>query len=91
MRPDLEVTLIESDARKAAFLGEAARRMGLVIDLDICVGCHACAVNCKDWNTGGEMAPPAWLQRFIITGRFAFSSTCLVTPPRINWRRRECE
>ena len=27
LRPDLEVTLIESDARKAAFLGEAARRM----------------------------------------------------------------
>src|SRR4030095_5516772 len=29
LRPDLEVTLIESNARKAAFLGEAARRMGL--------------------------------------------------------------
>jgi Fe-S-cluster-containing dehydrogenase component len=22
------------------------RKLGLVIDLDICVGCHACAVNC---------------------------------------------
>jgi 16S rRNA (guanine527-N7)-methyltransferase len=29
LRPDLQVTLIEADARKAAFLGEAARRMGL--------------------------------------------------------------
>jgi 16S rRNA (guanine527-N7)-methyltransferase len=29
LRPDLGVTLIEADARKAAFLGEAARRMGL--------------------------------------------------------------
>jgi Fe-S-cluster-containing dehydrogenase component len=29
------------------------KRLGLVIDLDICVGCHACAVNCKEWNTGG--------------------------------------
>lgn len=29
MRPDLQITLIESDARKAAFLGEAARKMGL--------------------------------------------------------------
>src|SRR5580698_5302219 len=29
LRPDLQVTLIESDARKSAFLGEAARRMGL--------------------------------------------------------------
>jgi len=34
-----------------------AKRLGLVIDLDICVGCHACAVNCKEWNTGGAMAP----------------------------------
>src|SRR5579864_7183884 len=29
LRPSLEVTLIEADARKAAYLGEAARRMGL--------------------------------------------------------------
>jgi Fe-S-cluster-containing dehydrogenase component len=35
----------------------AAKRLGLVIDLDTCVGCHACAVNCKEWNTGGHMAP----------------------------------
>ena len=33
------------------------KKLGLVIDLDTCVGCHACAVNCKEWNTGGEMAP----------------------------------
>ncbi len=35
----------------------AATRLGLVIDLDICVGCHACAVNCKEWNAGGHAAP----------------------------------
>ena len=29
LRPDLNVTLIEADARKAAFLGEASRRMEL--------------------------------------------------------------
>jgi Fe-S-cluster-containing dehydrogenase component len=34
-----------------------AKKLGLVIDLDICVGCHACAVNCKEWNTGGHSAP----------------------------------
>ena len=34
-----------------------ARRLGLVIDLDICVGCHACAVACKEWNSGGYHAP----------------------------------
>jgi len=33
------------------------KKLGLVIDLDTCVGCHACAVNCKEWNTGGHMAP----------------------------------
>ena len=32
-------------------------KLGLVIDLDTCVGCHACAVNCKEWNTGGHPAP----------------------------------
>jgi len=30
------------------------RQLGLVIDLDTCVGCHACAVNCKQWNSGGQ-------------------------------------
>ncbi|MEC9342842.1 MAG: 4Fe-4S dicluster domain-containing protein [Pseudomonadota bacterium] len=35
------------------------RKLGLVIDLDICVGCHACAVSCKEWNTGGYGAPLA--------------------------------
>ena len=33
------------------------RKLGLVIDLDTCVGCHACAVNCKQWNTSGPSAP----------------------------------
>ena len=33
------------------------KKLGLVIDLDICVGCHACSVNCKEWNTGGHSAP----------------------------------
>jgi len=33
------------------------KKLGLVIDLDICVGCHACAVSCKEWNTGGHSAP----------------------------------
>ncbi len=33
------------------------KRLGLVIDLDTCVGCHACVVSCKEWNTGGYPAP----------------------------------
>ena len=35
------------------------KKLGLVIDLDVCVGCHACVVNCKQWNTGGYGAPLA--------------------------------
>ncbi len=27
------------------------KRLGLVVDLDICVGCHACVVSCQEWNT----------------------------------------
>jgi len=38
VRPDLEVTLIESDARKAAFLGEAGRRMSLEKQPKIVIG-----------------------------------------------------
>ena len=26
------------------------KKLGLVIDLDTCVGCHACVVSCKEWN-----------------------------------------
>ena len=33
------------------------KKLGLVIDLDICVGCHACATACKEWNTSGHSAP----------------------------------
>ena len=33
------------------------KKLGLVIDLDTCVGCHACAVACKEWNAGGMSAP----------------------------------
>jgi Fe-S-cluster-containing dehydrogenase component len=35
------------------------KKLGLVIDLDTCVGCHACAVSCKEWNTSGYGAPLA--------------------------------
>ena len=34
-------------------------KLGLVIDLDTCVGCQACVVNCKEWNSPGYGAPLA--------------------------------
>jgi len=35
------------------------RKLGLVIDLDTCVGCHACVISCKGWNTENYGAPLA--------------------------------
>jgi Fe-S-cluster-containing dehydrogenase component len=35
------------------------KKLGLVIDLDTCVGCHACATACKSWNTSGHPGPLA--------------------------------
>ncbi len=33
-------------------------KLGLVIDLDTCVGCHACAVACKEWNNSSTISGP---------------------------------
>jgi Fe-S-cluster-containing dehydrogenase component len=33
------------------------RSLGLLIDLDTCVGCHACVTSCKEWNSGQYGAP----------------------------------
>ncbi|MDP3961599.1 MAG: 4Fe-4S dicluster domain-containing protein [Pseudorhodobacter sp.] len=33
------------------------KRLGLVIDLDTCVGCHACVTACKGWNDQGTARP----------------------------------
>ena len=33
------------------------RQLALVIDLNVCVGCHACVTSCKEWNTGGAAGP----------------------------------
>lgn len=34
-----------------------ARKLGLAIDLDTCVGCNACVTACKGWNDQGYGAP----------------------------------
>ncbi len=31
------------------------KKLGLLIDVDTCVGCHACAVACKEWNAKSAM------------------------------------
>jgi Fe-S-cluster-containing dehydrogenase component len=32
-------------------------QLALVIDLNVCVGCHACVTSCKEWNTSGAAGP----------------------------------
>ena len=41
------------------------RQLALVIDLNVCVGCHACVTSCKEWNTrrGRADERPAALRR----------------------------
>lgn len=34
-----------------------SKKLGLVIDLDTCVGCHACVTACKGWNDQGYGVP----------------------------------
>ena len=33
-------------------------KLGLLIDLDTCVGCHACATACKEWNGASAISGP---------------------------------
>jgi len=68
LRPQLEVTLIEADARKAAFLAEAARRMALKKPPKIVIGrIEAVAPVAADVVTARAVAPLvrllAWADR----------------------------
>ncbi len=57
-RPDLDVILVESDARKAAFLGEASRRMSLEKQPKIVIGrIEAVAPAKADVLTARAVAP----------------------------------
>jgi 16S rRNA (guanine527-N7)-methyltransferase len=58
LRPNLAVTLIESDARKGAFLGEAGRRMGLKIQPKIVISrIEAAPASNADIVTARALAP----------------------------------
>ena len=32
-------------------------QLALVIDLNVCVGCHGCVTSCKEWNSSGWAGP----------------------------------
>jgi Fe-S-cluster-containing dehydrogenase component len=55
---------VRAQAPAAAAGAGPARQLALVIDLDVCVGCHACVTNCKQWNTSGEAGPLADLDPY---------------------------
>jgi len=48
-----------SDTVRAAPGETLAKQLALVIDLNVCVGCHACVTSCKQWNTSGSAGPLA--------------------------------
>ncbi len=53
-------TNLKSTASVRAQPGETlAIQLALVIDLNVCVGCHACVTSCKQWNTSGSAGPLA--------------------------------
>ena len=58
---DAEEALAAASADADATL---ARQLALVIDLDVCVGCHACVTSCKQWNTSGAAGPLADLPAY---------------------------
>lgn len=39
-------------------------QLALVIDLNVCVGCHACVTSCKQWNTSGSAGALADLEPY---------------------------
>ena len=41
-----------------------SKQLALVIDLNVCVGCHACVTSCKEWNAGGVAGPLSDLEPY---------------------------
>jgi sulfite dehydrogenase (quinone) subunit SoeB len=46
-----------TDTAQPAADGTRRKQLALVIDLNVCVGCHACVTSCKEWNTSGSAGP----------------------------------
>jgi sulfite dehydrogenase (quinone) subunit SoeB len=56
-QPAQTQTPTDKDLAMTALPQSTTKKLGLVIDLDTCVGCQACATSCKEWNTSGYSAP----------------------------------
>ena len=58
-RAALARLLRRTGGRSDAAHGGNVTQLALVIDLNVCVGCHACVTSCKQWNTSGSAGPLA--------------------------------
>ena len=58
-----------------------AKQLALVIDLNVCVGCHACVTSCKQWNTSGSAGPLADEKPTAPTRPAPSSTACRPTKP----------
>jgi sulfite dehydrogenase (quinone) subunit SoeB len=72
-------------------------QLALVIDLNVCVGCHACVTSCKEWNTSGGPAPWPTTTPMTRTRPAPSSTACRPsrwastrTPRRCTSRRAAC-
>jgi Fe-S-cluster-containing dehydrogenase component len=56
----------------------AMKQLALVIDLNVCVGCHACVTSCKEWNTSGAAGPLTDLNAYVwrVSPRAPSSTAC---------------
>lgn len=81
--PDLRVTLVESDRRKAAFLGEAARAAGVSVRIEA-VRLEALPEACADVVSARALAPLKDLLTW--SGRLLRPSGALLFPKGRQWR-----
>jgi Fe-S-cluster-containing dehydrogenase component len=72
-------------------------KLGLVIDLDTCVGCQACVVACKGWNTENYGAPLSDLDPYgadpegtFLNRVHTYEVTPAAAPPQIVHFPRSC-
>jgi Fe-S-cluster-containing dehydrogenase component len=75
----------------------SAVKLGLVIDLDTCVGCQACVTSCKSWNTQSQPTPLADLTPYGAEAQGTFLNRVHTyeveapdTPPRIVHFPKSC-
>jgi Fe-S-cluster-containing dehydrogenase component len=65
-------------------------QLALVIDLNVCVGCHACVTSCKQWNTSGAAGPLVTTTPTAPTRPAPSSTACRPSRSASSRTRRPC-